>query len=833
MINACYSNLLCGPCYDNVIKNSIHLYIQTYHMRYIITMLALLLWLHPAIAQQQQQELYSRAKVFLDNDHHTISDLAKLGVAVDHGEHKKNTFFITDFSASEIKAMRKAGFRVQVIIKDVSKHYRDQNKKAAKITTSTDCNMGPALDAPTHFHLGSYAGYFTYDEMLTILDSMQLLYPGLISSRQPIDTFHSIEGRPIYWIRISNNPSVDQPAKPQMLYTALHHAREPGTISSTIYYMWYLLEHYNTDPMIKAIIDNTELYFVPCVNPDGLNYNITTNPGGGGMWRKNRRLNAGGSIGVDINRNYGFNWAYDDVGSSPIPTSETYRGTAGFSEPETQAMKYIAEHHHFKTTINYHTYGNDLIYPWGYIGSLLTPDSAQFVAIGGYLTEYTPYRYGTGDQTVGYVTNGDSDDWGYGEQTTKNKIFSMTPETGKSDFGFYTPIANIIPDCINNLRTNINAATLLLPFAELHTDDEKIIIAASGYLHYNMRRIGYPDTATFTVTMTSLDSRLTITGAPQTFANPTILQDMSDSMAYTIAAGTPNNALLKYELKQDNGFYTTRDTISFYYGKYNTNTVPSTDTTAGWLYSRWNTCHSIYHTAPASLGSSISGCADYADNLTSKLVLKDTLDLTHSLEAYMYFYCRWGIESSYDYLVAEAMPIGGTWQPLCARYTKPGTANQLLDEPIYDGQHPDWVQEEMNLSDYLGQKIQVRFSLVADGAVNYSGFFIDDMNIITVVDSASVNINGVNNVVRGGQPILSVYPDPAQERFTIAVSEYSFSTPVNAALYDATGRKVKEMIMTTAATQVDITDLAAGIYYLKIENTALLNIPVSKVQVTR
>ena len=138
---------------------------------------------------------------------------------------------------------------------------------------------------------------------------------------------------------MSNNPSVDQPAKPQMLVTSLHHAREPGSLSAVIYYLSYLLENYSTDTHIKTIIDNTELYFVPCVNPDGYIYNITTYPGGGGMWRKNRRVNAGGSFGVDLNRNYGYNWGFDNVGSSPNGVSDTYRGASAFSEPETQAVR--------------------------------------------------------------------------------------------------------------------------------------------------------------------------------------------------------------------------------------------------------------------------------------------------------------------------------------------------------------------------------------------------------------------------------------------------------------------------------------------------------------
>ena len=796
-------------------------------MRILYIFLAIILCTNNSFAQKTER--YSRAKIYLDNNGHSMHELSALGVAADHGDYKKNTFFITDFSASELKKIRKAGFKVEIIYKDASKHYRDQNKKKGntnlKTTTTTGCDAGPTLDVPAHFHLGSYAGYFTYTEMLNILDSMQLLYPGLISARTAIDTFHSIEGRPIYWIRISNNPTVDQPAKPQMLYTGLHHAREPGSISSTIYYLWYLLEHYGSDPEITSIIDNTELYFVPCVNPDGYLYNISTNPSGGGLWRKNRRLNSDGTYGVDLNRNYGYNWGYDDIGSSPVTSNDTYRGTAGFSEPETQAMKWFAENHHFKINLNYHTYGQDIIYPWSYIPSLLTVDSTRYSAYGQYLTQYTLYRYGTSDETVGYVTNGDSDDWMYGDTTTKNKVLGMTPETGLAEFGFYTPIANIIPDCQNNLRTNINAATLLLPFAKISTTDEKVITQPNGYLHYTIERIGFPDTATFTVTLTPLDSWLTITGSPQTFTNPTLVQPITDSVNYSIAAGTPNGQLIRYERKMYNGFYYIRDTVQFYYGKYYINTVPSTNTLTDWTSSGWGTCTAFYHSPPASIGSTTT-CSNYLDNNDITIQLSHSVDLTHALHAYVYFYSVWSIESSYDYAMVEAAPAGSfAWQPLCGRFTKPGTPYQLHDQPIYDGQQPQWVQEELDLSDYLGQKIDLELELVSDAAVNYPGFYFDDMNIIAVVDS-NVSVPPVSTKTRS----INIFPNPAHGQMTIAINGYSFNKPVFAGLYDCLGRKVMNLSLTQSSTQIELRGLTTGIYYLKAESGDV-QLPVKKVEI--
>jgi carboxypeptidase T len=793
-------------------------------MKYICFFLAALFYLNTASAQKQER--YSRAKVYLDNKQHTIRNLSGLGVSVDHGEYKKGTFIITDYSAHEIKAIKKAGFKVDILIRDVSKHYRDQNKKAAgKTTTSTNCNPGPVLDAPAHFALGSYAGYYTYTELLNLLDTMQALYPGLISTRTAIDTFHSIERRPIYWIRISNNPSIDQPAKPQMLYTALHHAREPGSISSMVYYLWYLLEHYATDPHIKSIVDNTELYFIPCVNPDGYLYNISTNPGGGGLWRKNRRNNLDGTYGVDLNRNYGYNFGYDNIGSSPMTSSDTYRGASGFSEPETQAVKWLSEQHHFKTTLNYHTYGNDIIYPWGYIGSLQTPDSSQYHGIAAYLTKYTPYRYGTGDQTVGYVTNGDSDDWMYGDTSGKKKIFAMTPETGVAAEGFYAPSSSIIPNCKNNLVTNINAANLLLPYAIISHTDEKIITHSSGYLHYSLQRLGYPDTATFTVTMTPLDSWLTITGGPQSFSSLSMLQKVTDSMAYTIASGTPNGQLTRYELKMYNGFYYTSDTVEFYYGKTSRNVVPGTNALTDWINSGWGLCTSGYYSAPASIGSSISGCTNYLDNADITIQLAAPLDLTHAVQSFLYFYCNWGIESSYDYVAVNASPTGaGAWQPLCGRYTKPGTPFQLVSEPIYDGQHQEWVQEEIDLHDYIGQKIDLQFELVSDGAVGYSGFYFDDLNVISVIDSSFVSAPGLTTHT----PTLTVYPNPAQEQLNVAISGYTPGYTIPMILYDYTGRAVCTVTLGKAITSIDTRELTSGVYYLKSDGFPVQKIIINK-----
>src|SRR5258705_319958 len=144
-----------------------------------------------------------------------------------------------------------------------------------------------------------------------------------------LDTVHALE---------LDVAAVLRSGEVHVIVDALHHAREPESMQATIWTMLALLERYGTDPLSTYLVNEREIWFVPCVNPDGYVYNESTNPGGGGLWRKNRRANAGGTTGVDLNRNYAFQWGFDNSGSSPTPTDETYRGTAAASEPEVGAL---------------------------------------------------------------------------------------------------------------------------------------------------------------------------------------------------------------------------------------------------------------------------------------------------------------------------------------------------------------------------------------------------------------------------------------------------------------------------------------------------------------
>jgi Zinc carboxypeptidase/Secretion system C-terminal sorting domain len=401
--------------------------------------------------QAQERPLkYSQVRVYISSKDDILS-LARAGLAVDHIDYQ-GTYLDAVFNNEEVAILKSMGKRYDILVDDMEAAYRQRPKMNRGQMQTLKAQMSQLYNTPSNFHFGSMGGYLTFAEVVTELDNMRTLYPNLISARQSIGK--SIENRDLWMVKISDNPDTDEDEM-EILYTGLHHAREPQGMTTVIYFMWYVLENYGTDPTVTTLVDTRELYFVPVVNPDGYAYNEQTNPSGGGQWRKNRRNNGDGSYGIDLNRNYGYQWGYDNNGSSPTPSSNTYRGTGPFSEPEIQAIRDFALGHQFRMAFNYHAYDNFLLLPWSFRPDYYTPDHSLFIAWAQDMTQYNNYIYGTSNQTLAYLMNGEANDWFYGEQIQKDKVFAYTPEVGTAADGFWPSQDRIIPLADENVYPNL------------------------------------------------------------------------------------------------------------------------------------------------------------------------------------------------------------------------------------------------------------------------------------------------------------------------------------------------------------------------------------------
>jgi len=276
------------------------------------------------------QDKYSEVELTI-TDHKQMHTLIDQGFDLDHSDASgdKIRIFCTP---EELTVLSKSRIPFEITIDNYRKYYKDNVWEPNPVLRN---NGDPNVS--NHFSYGSMGGFYTLAEIEDKLDSMNILYPSIASQKYSIGT--SIEGREIYAVKISDNHATDE-AEPAAYFDALHHAREPAAMATTINFMFWLLENYSTDPLVAYLVDNRELYFVPCVNPDGYEYNRQTDPNGGGMWRKNRRnISNSSCYGVDLNRNYSFGYAANGSCSSGDPCSNTYKGTSPFSEPESQAVR--------------------------------------------------------------------------------------------------------------------------------------------------------------------------------------------------------------------------------------------------------------------------------------------------------------------------------------------------------------------------------------------------------------------------------------------------------------------------------------------------------------
>ncbi|WP_210649203.1 M14 family zinc carboxypeptidase [Nocardioides sp. SYSU D00065] len=326
--------------------------------------------------------------------------------------------------AEDAQTLKDAGFTWTVTVDDLealTEANRRQDARYAATTTRSDLPSGRT-------------SYRTYDDYLRDMFRLARHYPTL--TRPLTLPNRTVLGEPIRGLEISVDARDVRDGKPVFLLMGAHHAREWPSAEHTMEFAFDLLEsYYDRDRAVRdrarRVLSTSRVIVVPVVNVDGFKVSRGAQPLGDfstfdyEMKRKNCSISAatpeqylGGTCadnpagrlrGTDLNRNYPGFWG--GGGASPIWSSDTYRGDAPGSEPETDAVRQLISERAVTVMISNHTYSNLVLRPPAIAATGLAPDEPELKALGDAMAAQNAYTSQASYQL--YDTSGSTEDWSY------------------------------------------------------------------------------------------------------------------------------------------------------------------------------------------------------------------------------------------------------------------------------------------------------------------------------------------------------------------------------------------------------------------------------------
>jgi len=733
-----------------------------------VIFLIVLLSFQVAVAQQK----FSKIKIKLPGSAAERSDVIAM-MDADHF-NPEGDGVVAEISEYAQKQLTAAGYSFEVLIDDVTKHFVGESKKffsqgisgnraAFETSGQTIRNFiaTPSFFSTNGLPPGGMGGFYTFSEMNTEMNDLVTAFPGLV---QKTSIGLSIEGRDIWCLKISDNVTTDENNEPEVLYLGLQHAREAITGTSLIFFAQYLAQNYGTNEAVTNLVNNREIYIVPCTNPDGYVYNEINNPSGGGMQRKNRR-NVGSDItgqkGVDLNRNYGVDWADCAGASSSCGSSntsmETYWGASAFSEPETRAIRDLCYARNFVAAFDQHCSGPYYSLPFGRRSYHTMPalDQQFYKFVPALMGKYNGHRAGDSYATVQYEVAGGAKDWWLlgdiesfpGEANKKGKIYGMTGEAGGG--GFWAPSNQIIELCKNLCFQNMQLAHAVGSYVDVQDVDDIAVSSLNPSLSFKIQRVGIGNDPV-TISIIPLQN-IQAVGSPVTVNSlPAYYDTYTGSIPISIPATLGNEQRIRFVWKVETGGISIYDTVTKMYNPF---TVFADNMDAGAVTTNWDVTGGWNYTGAFANGGTRSLTESPGGNYTASdtriAAMRNAFNLSDATVAYVSFWTRHRAENFRDILRLQVSTnstdgFDGTWTNLVGRNTvqETNTTNQgrLGGQPALTGIKENWTREliEVPASFYSSSNVRFRFEFSSDvnsGGNDFEqdlddGFYIDDFKII-------------------------------------------------------------------------------------------------------
>jgi len=691
----------------------------------IITLLLTSFFAISLFANTDDKVTYDRILIKA-KDNSVFERLAENNLYADHPIRKKEGYWVV-FNNEEVDMLKSTGIDFEILIHDLEAYYQ---KRILKEMQDPAVQKMMKTSTPG-FTLGNHAGYYVPSGVYNKMNEITTNYPNIAAPKVSIGTTH--EGRNIFMLKISDNPNTDESAtEPAVYYDAMQHAREPLSMMTLMYYMFWLVENYGTDPEATHIVNNRELFFVPIVNVDGYQYNITTNPFGGGLWRKNRTPNLGsGCVGTDLNRNYDSDWSL--VGTSTNPCSDVFHGSNAFSEPETAVVRdFLAT---INPTIAFTCHSASEIY----LESGWDTSRSQEEYYADYsldMCEAQDYAYGQGEDIL------------YGASGTASRYLNQigaiawTPEIGSD---WWEPASEIITYAEKHLPIFTYAASI----AGDYPDIKQVTINNNGDLlpgqTYNLAveifNKGRTQTANnVSVQVVNASSNVAVINSVTSVSSVPARQTAWTStspISLSIDGNASGGDIIEVELSlMANGVEYERETQRWVVGTQNILFDEDGSNGLGAFVESstiipWDTTFVMKRSGNECITDSRLEAAYNNSNTT--LSMSNPVNLAGTVNPVLEFWIAWGMSNSSarsfdspyeDNVKIELRQNGGAWNPISTDNTD-----------SYNGQpefvlNNSWAKQIVDLSPYIGSSVEFRFVLDASYQRRPDGVFIDDFRIV-------------------------------------------------------------------------------------------------------
>ncbi|MGC9362527.1 MAG: M14 family zinc carboxypeptidase, partial [Candidatus Syntrophosphaera sp.] len=581
---------------------------------------------------------------------------------------------------------------------------------------------------------------------------------------------------------------------------------------------------------------------------------------------------------VDLNRNYGYRWGYTSATDDMMEA--TYHGPEPFSEPETQILRDLILSRRFLAGIGYHTYGELVLYPYGYVNGIVAPDGEELEALANEMAALLPTMSGSGNYAPGpswglYPVSGSLDDWSYGETGT----FSYTIEMADEFIPPYAAVPTIVQHQVNAalalmqrkdkkiLRGHVTDAATGDPLeARIYIEefDNHALFRAPvrsdslfGDYYYLLPAGQYtvsyicPGYETEERTVLINPSAPTIEEVCLTPSQPyelniqvqgdyfeplsgatLVIEEMPDAV-YT--SGPQGNITIwdfypgTYQMTVSKPGYETLNIMRHISSGSITLRIMSQPmiledfemSLANWTPTgSWGRSDAEAYSGSYSLADSPT--SNYQNNSNSTCRLTNPLNLMNVENVNLRFMLKTSLALDGDNLILECSSDGNSWD--------------VID--CYEGS-VDWAERSYNLNSYAGQDLYIRFRLYTGNWGSSDGVYIDDFKLFSNSDASETG----DIAIPPAQLNVSASPNPFSTSSNIQIKTLTGLENAAIRIFNLRGQLVKTLLATNKLTKGahDLvwdgrdeqgSETANGIYFLRVSDAsgALASIKIARIK---